>query len=58
MEVGVKEISKKKLVRSTCMGWSCRKMADETLAKRADAQKIEGKSRRGRPEWRRGLHCK
>ena len=24
------------------MGWSCEKMGDEKLAKRADAQKVEG----------------
>ena len=45
---GMKERSKKKLVRST---WADRvvKMGDEKLAKRANAQKVEGKWRQGRP---------
>ena len=42
MEVGVKESSKKKLVRCTWAGY-VEKMGDEKLAKRADAQKMEGK---------------
>ena len=41
-EVGVKESSKKKLVRSTWVG-HVEKIGDENLAKRADAQKVEGK---------------
>ena len=50
--VGVKERSKKKLARSTWAG-HVEKMADEKLAKRADAQKVERKWRRGRPKLRR-----
>ena len=48
VEVGMKERSKKKLARST---WADHvvKMGDEKLAKRADAQKVEGKWRHGRP---------
>ena len=42
MEVGVKESSKKKLVRSTWAG-DLDKMADERLAKKVNAQKVEGK---------------
>ena len=49
----MKENSKKKLARSTS---AVEKMADEILAKKADAQKVEGKWRRGRPKLRRGLH--
>ena len=30
------------------MSWSCGKMGDEKLAKRADTQKVEGKWRQGR----------
>jgi len=30
-------------------------MGDDKLVKRADAQKVEGKLRRGRPQLRRGL---
>ena len=44
----MKESSKKKLMRSTWVG-HMDKMGDEKLAKRAGAQKIEGKWRRGRP---------
>ena len=51
MEVGVKENSKKKLRRNTWAG-HVEKMADEKLAKRADAQIVEGKWRRGRPKLR------
>ena len=38
------------------MGWPGGKMGDEKLAKRADAQRVEGKRRRGRPKLRWGLH--
>ena len=31
--------------------WSCRKMADEKLAKIVDSQKMEGKRSRGRPKF-------
>ena len=55
VEVGVKECSKKKLVSRTWAG-HVEKMADEKLAKRADAQKVEGKWRRGRLKFGRGLH--
>ena len=54
MDVGGKESSKKKLVRSTWAG-HVEKMTDKKLAKRADAQKVEGKWKRGRPKLRRGL---
>ena len=37
------------------MGWSCGKMGDEKLAKRADALKMQGKWRRGRPKLRSGI---
>ena len=47
MAIGVKESSKRKLVRSTRAG-HVDKMGDGKLAKRADAQKMEGKWRRGR----------
>ena len=47
MEVGVKECSKNKLVRST-QADHMKKTGDENLAKRADAQKVNGKWRRGR----------
>ena len=42
MEVGVKESSKKKLVKNT---WACHveKMEDEKMAMRADTQTMEGK---------------
>ena len=55
VEVGVKESSKKKFVRST---WASHvgAMGYEKLANRADAQKVEGKWRRGRPKLRWGLH--
>ena len=53
--VRMKEHSKKKLVRSTWAG-HVKEMADEKLAKRAHAQKMEGKWRRGRAKLRRGLH--
>ena len=45
MEVGVTERSHKKLVRSTWADY-VEKMGDEKLAKRADAQKVEGRWRR------------
>ena len=52
----MEESSKMKLVRSTWAGHVV-KMADKKLAKRADAQKVEGKWRRGRRlKLRRGLH--
>ena len=51
MEVGAKQSSKKKLLRSTWAGHT-EKMGHEKLAKRADAQKVEGKWRRGRPKLR------
>ena len=51
LEVGVKESSKKKLVRSTWAG-HVEKMGDEKLAKRVDDQKVERKWRRGRPKLR------
>ncbi len=41
VEVGMKESSKKKLLKSTWVG-HVQKMGDENLAKRADAQKVEG----------------
>ena len=49
------ECSKKKLVRST---WASHveKMADEKLAKRTNAYKLEGKGRRGRAKLRWGFH--
>ena len=49
VEVGVKEDLKKKLVTST-LTWvgHVERMGDEKLAKRADAQKVEGKRRRKR----------
>ena len=57
MEVGVKENSKKKLVRSTWAGHMEKKLGDEKLAKRADAQKVEGKWRPGRrPTLQWALH--
>ena len=40
MKVGMKENSKKKLVRTTWTG-DVEQMADEKLAKRADSQKVE-----------------
>ena len=54
VEVGVKESSKKKLVRSTWAG-DVKKLGDEKLEKRADAQKVEGNWRRRRPKLRCGL---
>ena len=51
VEAGVKESSKTKLVRSTWAG-HVEKMGDEKLAKRTDAQKVEGMWRRGRPNLR------
>ena len=52
VEVGVKESYKKmKMVRST---WASHveQIGDEKRAKRADAQKLERKWRRGRPKLR------
>ena len=51
VKVGVKESSKKKLLRSTWAG-HVEKMEDENMAKRADARKAEGTRRRGRPKLR------
>ena len=51
VEVGGKENVKKKLVRSTWAG-HVERIGDEKLAKRADAQTVEGKWRRGRPKLR------
>ena len=50
VEVGVEESFKKTLVRSG-LNWAGHvgRMGDEKLATRADAQKVEGKRRRGRP---------
>ena len=44
-------------VRSTWAG-HVEQMADDKLAKRADAQKVAGKWRRGRPKLRRGIALK
>ncbi len=55
VQVGEKESSKKKLARSTWAG-HVEKMGDEKQAERADAQKVKGNWRRGRPKLRRGLH--
>ena len=57
VEVEAKESSKTKLVRSTCAG-RVGKMGDENLAKRAYAQKMEGKWRRGRSKLRWGIALK
>ena len=54
VEVGVKESSKKKLVRSILVG-HVEKMGDENLTE-SNTQKVEGKWRRRRPKLRRGLH--
>ena len=53
VEVGVEESFKKTLVRSG-LNWAGHvgRMGDEKLATRADAQKVEGKRRRGRPRMR------
>ena len=56
MEAEVKESSKKKSVRSTWAG-DIEKMGDENW-QRADAQKAEGKWRRGRPILRWGIALK
>ena len=48
VEIGVKGSSKKKLARSTWAGHVV-KLKDEKLAKRAEAQKVDEKCRRGRP---------
>ena len=55
MEVGMKECSKKKLGRGTWAG-HVEKMEDEKLAKGADAQKVEGNWRQGRPKLQCRLH--
>ena len=53
MEVGVKERFKTKLVRSR-LRWvgHVKRMGDEKLAKESNAQKVEGKRRRGIPRMR------
>ena len=51
------ERSKEKLARSTWAG-HVENMGDEKLAKRADAQNVDGKWRRGRPKLRRGIALK
>ena len=56
VEAEVKESSKKKSVRSTWAG-DIEKMGDENW-QRADAQKAEGKWRRGRPILRWGIALK
>ena len=50
MSGGWSETFKKKLVRSR-LKWAghVERMGDEKLTKRADAQKVWGKGRRGRP---------
>ena len=50
-EIGVKESLKKKLSRSR-LAWAGHvvRMGDEKLAKSADAQKVEGRKRRGSPK--------
>ena len=55
MEVGANESSKKDLVNSIWAG-HVDKMGVEQLAKRAYAQNVEGKWKRGRPKLRWGLH--
>jgi len=57
VEVGMNERSKEKLARSTWAG-HVENMGDEKLAKRADAQNVDGKWRRGRPKLRRGIALK
>ena len=49
--LGVKESFKKKLSRSR-LAWAGHvvRMGDEQLAKSADAQKVEGRKRRGSPK--------
>ena len=47
VEVVVKESFKKKFVKNR-LKWAG--MGDEQFVKRSDAQKVEGKSRRGRPK--------
>ena len=49
-EVEVKKSFKKKLATSTWAG-HLEKMANEKLTKRADAQNVDGKWRRGRPKF-------
>ena len=51
MEIGVKEMIKKISMRSTRAG-RVERIGDEKLAKRADAQSVERKWRRGRPKLR------
>ena len=56
VEVGVEESFKKKLVRSR-LKWVgyVERMGDKKLAKRADAQKVGGKWRRGKEGFKRDL---
>lgn len=50
VEVGVIESLKKKLVRSRLKwAWHVERMGGERLAKKADAQRVEGKRRRRKP---------
>ena len=48
-----RKVLKKKLIRSR-LNWTrhVERMGDEKLAKKADAQKVEGKRRRRRPRMR------
>ena len=48
VEVGVKESFKKKWVSSR-LKWTVERMGDKKIAKRADAQKMEGKG--GEEDW-------
>ena len=53
VEVGVKERFKKTLVRRRLkLARHGERMGDGKLTKRADAEKVEGKRRRGRPRMR------
>ena len=53
--IGVNESSTMKLARRTWVA-SCGKMGDEKVTKRVDAQKVEGKWRRGRSKLQWGMH--
>ena len=57
MEIGVKESSKKKLVRSTWAG-HVENMGDEKLVKTADTQKVDWKWKRGGPKLQWGIALK
>ena len=50
VEVGVKQLVRSRLEWARHMD----RMGDEKLVKRAEAQKVEGKMRRGRQRMRRG----